>query len=105
MDNLELVLEVMVALTILSGLGQVVYKLKYFKASKRLEEGFFGRFVLGTIWLPLPTNVDDSKQLDGVVKKSNHLLYATYVLFLLTFCLFLFFGINMEMEKLQAPMD
>lgn len=105
MDNLELVLEVMVIITIILGFGQVYYKLKYFKLAKRFDEGFFYRFFLGAIWFPLPTEVDNSKQLDSIIKKSNQMLYATYISFLLTFFLFLFFGINMEIEKLQSPMD
>src|SRR5690554_6016064 len=99
MDSLELVLEVMVALTILSGLGQVAYKLKYFKVSKRLEVGFFCRFVLGTIWFPLPYDKGGSKQMLKIVKTANLMLYATYFLFLLTFLLFLYYGVHFEIEK------
>ena len=37
-----------------------------------------------------------------IVKTANFMLYATYFLFLLTFLLFLYYGVHFEIEKLDV---
>lgn len=98
MGYLKIVLDVMVTVAICTGFGQIFFKYKFFKISGQ-SYGIFSRLVYSPLWIPLSINNSNTKQEVRLIRISNFLLYTSYVLFLLTFVLFLIFGIKKEIDN------